>query len=78
VFKRAFWLTVGTGLGVGASLWVSRRVRRYGPAGVAKAARALQADVRAALADGRVAMREREAELRRALSQPPDGGAPRP
>lgn len=71
MFKRVFWLTVGTGLGLGASFWVTRRVKRYAPKAVVGAARSLGADVRAAVAEGRVAMREREAELRRMVSGPP-------
>lgn len=76
MFKRLFWLAVGTGLGFGASFWMMRMVRaqmaRYSPekvsADVAGAVRALGRDLRAAVADGREAMREREAELRDALS----------
>lgn len=75
MFKRAFWLTVGTGLGFGASFWVSRKVRRYAPDRLVRAASSFGRDVRAAAAEGRQAMREREAELRRMVSEPP---APRP
>ena len=71
MLRRLFWLAMG----VGASFWVRRRVRgtveRYQPQRlggelVSKAHR-VGDDVRAALHEGRVAMREREAELRRAL-----------
>ena len=72
MFKRLIWLLIGAGFGFGASFWVTRRVRetveRYMPARVsndmANALRAFGADVRAAVAEGRDAMREREAELR--------------
>ena len=75
MFKRLFWLLIGAGFGFGASFWVTRRVRetveRYMPArvsnDVADALRAFGADVRAAVAEGRDGMREREAELRAEL-----------
>ena len=72
MFKRAFWLAVGTGLGFGVSFWLTRLVRqtaaRYSPerlsSDLAAALRQLGSDVREAVADGREAMRERERELR--------------
>ncbi|HZR14155.1 MAG TPA: hypothetical protein VFC33_12995 [Acidimicrobiia bacterium] len=80
MFKRAFWLTVGFGSGIGTSWYVARSVKRtvrrtvaaYPASEVATraataAARGLRTfggDVRGAIAEGRVAMREREAELR--------------
>ena len=75
MFKRLFWLVIGAGFGFGASFWVTRRVRetveRYMPARVssdlANAIRGFGADVRAAVAEGRDAMHEREAELRAEL-----------
>jgi len=76
VFKRLLWLAVGTGLGFGLSFWLARFVRstveRYTPERVssdlAAALRQLGTEMRAAAGDGREAMREREAELREALS----------
>ena len=76
MFKRLFYLAVGMGLGFGLSLWLTRLVRstieRYTPervsADLAASARRLGEDLRAAVADGRTAMREREAELRESLS----------
>jgi hypothetical protein len=76
VFKRLFWLIIGAGFGFGVSFWVMRFVRetvqRYTPervsADLAGALRALGADIRAAAADGREAMREREAEIRAELA----------
>jgi len=72
VFKRLLWLLIGAGFGFGVSFWVVRTVRhtveRYAPervsADLAGAMRALGQDIRAAVAEGRVAMQEREAELR--------------
>jgi gas vesicle protein len=72
VFRRLFWLMVGAGFGFGVSFWLMRFVRetaaRYAPervsADLADALRGLGGDLRAAVAEGREAMREREAELR--------------
>jgi hypothetical protein len=72
VFKRLFWLTVGMAIGFGTSFWVYRLVRqtldRYRPEhvaeNVAQSLRGLRADLRDALAEGREAMRQAEAELR--------------
>ena len=76
MFKRIFWLVVGAGFGFGVSFWLMRFVRetvnRYSPERVSSdlsgALRSLGADIRAAVADGREAMREREASLREELS----------
>jgi len=61
MFKRLFWLVVGAVAGFGGSVWLQRRIRqavdRFAPEQV-------QADVKAAFTEGRVAMRDREAELR--------------
>ena len=72
MFKRLFWLVVGAGFGFGVSFWLMRFVRstveRYSPERVsgdmADALRSFGADIRAAVAEGREAMREREGELR--------------
>ena len=71
MFKRLFWLLVGVGFGFGVSFWITRFVRstleRYTPERVsgdlAGALKQLGTDVREAVAEGREAMREREAEL---------------
>jgi hypothetical protein len=76
VFKRLFWLMIGVGFGFGVSFWMMRFVRetmqRYTPERVssdlAGAMKGLGADLRAAVADGREAMREREAEIRAELA----------
>jgi len=72
LFKRLFWLTVGMVIGFGTSFWIFRLVRdtleRYAPEQVAEnlasAARRLGDDLSVAVAEGRQAMREAEAELR--------------
>jgi len=72
VFKRTIWFTIGTGVGLGSSVYARRRLRRkierYHPEQAARrataSAKALGADVLAAAREGRAAMREREASLR--------------
>ena len=69
---------MGAGFGFGMSFWLTRFVKetaaRYAPervsADLAGAIRGLGTDLRAAVADGREAMREREAELRAGASGP--------
>lgn len=76
MFRRLFWLVVGAGFGFGVSFWLMRFLRdtvdRYRPERVsADLAGALQAfgkDLRAAVSEGRLAMQEREAELRSELT----------
>ncbi|HEX4819155.1 MAG TPA: hypothetical protein VFV00_03030 [Acidimicrobiales bacterium] len=76
MFKRLFWLVVGAGFGFGLSFWLMRFVRqtveRYTPermsSDLSGAIRAFGADLRAAVAEGREAMREREEEIRAELS----------
>ena len=77
MFKRLFWLSVGLAIGFGSSFWLFRLIRetmaRYTPEQLADdltaILRQLGADVAAAAAEGRQAMREAEAELR-AASRP--------
>ncbi len=72
MFKRIFWLSIGAGFGFGVSFWMVRFVKetvgRYSPERVstdlAGAVRSLGKDVRQAVAEGRAAMREQEADLR--------------
>ena len=72
MFRRLFWLVIGAGFGFGVSFWLMRFFRetaaRYTPervsADLAGALKDLGSDLRAAVAEGREAMREREAELR--------------
>ena len=76
MFKRLFWLMIGVGFGFGVSFWMMRFMRetmqRYTPERVssdlADAMKGLGADLRAAVSDGREAMREREAEIRAELT----------
>jgi hypothetical protein len=78
VFRRLFWLIMGAGFGFGVSFWMMRFVRetaaRYTPervsADLTGAIKGLGTDIRAAVADGRAAMAEREAELRAELDRP--------
>ncbi len=71
MFKRVRWMGLGFVAGVGSSYWVVRKVRataeRYMPPRVADSAKSFGNDVKAALVEGRQAMRDREAELRRQL-----------
>lgn len=77
MFRRLFWLIVGAGFGFGVSFWLMRFVRetaaRYTPervsADLSGAIKGLGADLRAAVADGREAMREREDALRAELDR---------
>ena len=72
MFRRLFWLMMGVGFGFGASFWVMRFVKetaaRYSPervsADLTGALKGLGSDLRLAVADGREAMHEREAQLR--------------
>jgi hypothetical protein len=72
MFRRFFWLIMGASFGFGMSFWLTRFVKetaaRYAPervsADLAGAVRGLGVDLRAAVAEGREAMRERELELR--------------
>jgi hypothetical protein len=66
VFKRTRWLGTGLALGVGGSIWAQRKAKevaaRYSPSGVAgvaaDVARGLPSEVKAALEEGRQAMRQ--------------------
>lgn len=78
MFKRLFWLTVGTMLGFGGSFWLQRRLRekieRYYPERVAnqlaQGVKAIGGDIRAATQEGRAAKRDREESLRSQLRPP--------
>jgi hypothetical protein len=77
MFKRLFWMMFGVGLGFGLAFWLSRVLKqtaeRYSPervsGDVADGLRRLGSDVRAAVTEGREAMREREAQLRAELEE---------
>jgi hypothetical protein len=70
VFKRLFWLVVGFLLGLGSSYALIRRLRRvasrYVPAQVAER---WGGTMRAAVDEGREAMRTREAELKESVAR---------
>jgi hypothetical protein len=81
VLKRLRWIVMGMGVGASASVWAQRKVklllRSYTPPEVAAraakrgsdAAGRTAGEVRTALAEGRQAMRQREAELRHQIDQ---------
>jgi hypothetical protein len=76
VLKRLRWLVMGMGVGASASVWTQRRLKQwiksYTPPEVAaraakrgtEVAGRTAGEVRTAFAEGREAMRQREAELR--------------
>jgi hypothetical protein len=72
VLRRLFWLFLGMGVGLGSSLWVTRRVKavaaRYSPERLSSdltgSFRRIGHDLRLAIQEGREAMQKREAELR--------------
>ncbi len=76
MLKRVKWLATGIAIGAGGSVWAKRKAKsaleRYAPPGLLDAA---SRRLRGAFADGRTAMREREAELKggRTASQSSDG-----
>jgi hypothetical protein len=77
VLRRLFWLCIGIGVGAGSSFWLTRFVQetaaRYSPervsADLTGAIKGVGTDLRLAVADGRAAMRDREAELRADLER---------
>lgn len=76
MFRRIFWFAVGIGFGASLSWWATRALRRtaakYAPDRVAselsKSLGRMGADLKAAVAEGRAAMKQREDELR---AEPP-------
>ena len=73
--KRVFWLTVGYGAGLGSSWYAARKVKaaakRYTPDGLTERVGGRVDDVKAAVVEGRAAMRRREMELRAGLDRAP-------
>ena len=73
--RRVFWLAVGLGAGVTAAVmtsrWMRRQAERVAPANIGRELQSGLRDLgelfREALAEGRQAMREKEAEIRSAL-----------
>ncbi|HZJ27841.1 MAG TPA: hypothetical protein VFF40_12655 [Acidimicrobiia bacterium] len=83
MFKRVRWMAVGFGAGVGTSVWAYRSVRRTverraSPEliGAGRKANELRRDLRDAVAEGRAAMHEREAELHTRLANGRDPTEP--
>jgi hypothetical protein len=76
VIRRLLWFTSGIGVGVYGSVRAAQAARKLAPDHVARRAaanaRELALDVRAAVADGRDAMREREHQLEQELRGRPD------
>ena len=76
MFKRVIWMGTGASVGFGASLWMQRKVKRtvqrYTPQRVTgdfvEVVRDFGYDLRDAVAEGRIAMAQREAELRAELA----------
>jgi hypothetical protein len=81
MFKRATWLTIGFGLGVGTTVAAAREVRkrvdRYQPNAMVdrltERTISLRDQLLAAVDDGRAAARERELELRERAPGPRSG-----
>ncbi|HEY6316432.1 MAG TPA: hypothetical protein VI462_00925 [Acidimicrobiia bacterium] len=67
--RRAFWLTVGFGLGIAAAARARRQVDAANGVS-ARLAERLRRDVADAVADGRAEMQGREARLRRVFAAP--------
>jgi len=75
VFRRLFWLVMGAAFGFGVSFWLMRFVKetveRYSPERVSGnltgALSAFGQDLRSAVAEGRMAMRETEEGLRASM-----------
>jgi hypothetical protein len=78
MLQRLRWFGAGAAVGVGASIWVQRKVKaaaaRYHPAGrpgtALDKARSWPSHVRAAFDEGRSTMRQRESQLRQDLEPP--------
>ena len=74
MFKRTRWFAMGASAALGGSWWAKKRLaakaKRYAPQRLAADAKAT---AKAALSEGRLAMQQREAELRAIAS-----GQPRP
>lgn len=77
MFKRLFWLIVGAAFGFGVAFYLMRMVRatveKMSPDNVgnqlADAIKEFGKDLRAAVAEGREAMQERETQIREELSR---------
>ena len=68
MIRRLWWFTLGWLVGVASSAYVAvkmrRSIRRYRPERVVDTVREWGDELKAAVSEGRVAMHEREAEIR--------------
>ena len=63
--KRVFWFTAGAASGVAGTMWAQQKVKHAAAAAKPRAvAERLAGKVRDAVREGRLGMREKEAELR--------------
>ena len=77
MFKRLFWLVIGAAFGFGVAFYLMRMVRstveKISPDNVgnqlAGAIKDLGSNIRAAVAEGREAMQERETQIREELTR---------
>ena len=68
--KRVFWFTAGTAAGVVGTKWAEQKLRHAAAAAKPRAVAARAADkVRDAVREGRLGMRQKEAELRAQMDE---------
>ncbi len=71
--KRVVWFTAGAAAGVAGTAWTQRKVKHVAAAAKPRAVATKAANrVRDALREGRLAMHQKEAELRAELDPPPE------
>ncbi len=69
--KRVFWFTAGAAAGVAGTTWAQQKVKHAAAAAKPRAMAAKAADkVRDAVREGRLGMRQKEAEMRAQLDRP--------
>jgi hypothetical protein len=85
MLKRVRWMVVGMGVSAAGKIWAKRKLsgfmQHYSPPQVAtRAAASAKGELRAALAEGKAAMKRREAELRstREVPEVPGVSLPKP
>lgn len=85
MLKRVRWMVVGMGVSAAGKIWAKRKLsgfmQHYSPPQVAsRAAASAKGELRAALEEGRAAMKRREAELRsnREVPEVPGVSLPKP
>jgi hypothetical protein len=85
MLKRVRWMVVGMGVSAAGKIWAKRKLsgfmQHYSPPQVAsRAAASAKGELRAALEEGKAAMKRREAELRSAREVPevPGVSLPKP